>query len=414
MKERFTFAILGGGARGQTFARWLSEHPEAGSVVAIAEPNAERRQIIAQMHEIPPAQQFETWEDLLAQPQLADVIINTLMDRQHAASVIPALKLGYHMLLEKPMATTREDCEAIDRVRRETGRIVSVCHSLRYHVVYAELKRLLAAGTIGKLITFDQLEAVDPAHFTHSFVRGNWSNELRSSFMLLSKSCHDVDVLAHLVDQPCRRVSSFGSLSYFRSENAPENAPASCLDGCPVEASCAYAAQKIYLRPESDWSKFLWTQQAPHVKTPEDKVQYLKASPYGRCVYRCDNDVVDHQVVNFEFEGGITGTFTMASFHLPDTRCIRLQGTEGCLRADLHSNTVEWRRFSDLANVRYQLPQQKGTHGGADDNLMANLIRALRANDPSLVLTTTEDSLASHKIVFAAELARREGRVVEL
>ena len=147
--------------------------------------------------------------------------INTTMDREHIASAVAAMRGGYHMLLEKPMATTLEDCVEIDRVRRETGRIVSVCHSLRYHALYAEVRRVLRSGAIGEIVSLDQLEGVEHVHQSHSFVRGNWGNEGRSAFMLLAKSCHDLDIIADLVDLPCERVSSYGSLKYFSEEHAP-------------------------------------------------------------------------------------------------------------------------------------------------------------------------------------------------
>lgn len=410
-QQRFTFAILGAGGRGGVFSDWIHKNPDAGTVVAVAEPQAERRKKFAALHAIKPELQFERWEDLLARPKLADVLINTLMDQLHAPSTIPALKLGYHMLLEKPMAVTLEDCVAIDRARREHKRIVSICHSLRYHVVYAELKRLLDSGAIGRLVCFDQLEAVEHIHQSHSFVRGNWGNESRSTFMLMAKSCHDVDILAYLVGKPCVRVSSFGELSYFRKENAPAGATARCVDGCPAEAECAYATSKVYTGPNPHWGA-----NAANVagKPLAEQLEILKTSPYGRCVFQVDNDVVDHQVVSFEFAGGITGTFTMTAFTPFGGRFIRLHGTHGYISADTESNTIELHRFLDGKKNTIEIPKQEGGHGGADDNVMRNLVQALRTNDPNAVLTTTAESLASHTIVFAAERARRERRVVEV
>ena len=160
------------------------------------------------------------------------------------------------MLLEKPMAVTLEDCIAIDQARRTNGRIVSVCHSLRYHAVYCEVKRLIESGAIGRVVSIDQLEGVDPVHQAHSFVRGNWSQESTSTFMLLSKSCHDIDVLVYLMGAQCERVSSFGSLSHFNRENKPAGAPARCSDGCPHEAVCPYSAMKLYAKP-GFWGQYI-------------------------------------------------------------------------------------------------------------------------------------------------------------
>ena len=410
-KQTFTFAILGAGSRGVNFSNWLKTHPDAGRVVAVAEPNPERRLRVAEDHGIPNNMQFETWDELLGKPKLADVAINTTMDRLHLPSALKALAAGYHMVLEKPMATSLEDCIAIDQARRKSNRIVSVCHSMRYSAVYTEIKRLLDAGTIGELVSFDQLEAVEHIHQSHSFVRGNWGNQSRSTFMLLAKSCHDVDILAHMVGKPCLRVSSFGGLHYFRKEHAPAGAPLFCTDGCPAEITCPYSSLKIYAAENPHWvAGHAGITQTGHA----ERLAALKHTRFDACVFQTDNDVVDHQVVSFEFEGGITGTFTMTAFTPFGGRFLRLHGTLGFLRAESDTNTIDVYRHADRKHDRIVIPQDTGSHGGADDRLMHNLIHALRTNDPSKVLTGTDESLRTHTIVFAAEKARLEKRVVEI
>ena len=410
-KQSFTFVILGGGGRGNCFSEWIKTHPEAGKVVAIAEPQAERRNKIAEAHGIPANMQFERWEDLLAKPKLADVCIDTLMDRLHMPSATKALGLGYHMLLEKPMATSLEDCIAIDKARRDNNRIVCICHSMRYAETFYEIKRILDSGAIGKLVTFDQLEAVEHIHQSHSFVRGNWGNESRSTFMLMAKSCHDIDYISWLVGKPCKRVSSFGSLSYFRKENAPPGATEQCTGGCAVEHSCPYSSIKIYLAHEPHW--VAWHAGIAG-KPYEERLAALKKSPFDKCVFQTDNDVVDHQVVAFEFEDGITGTFTMTAFTPFGGRFVRLHGTHGYIQSDTDKGTIDVHRHADRKHDHIKIPPRSGSHGGADDNVMRSLIHALRQNDPNLVLTGTAESLRTHTVVFAAEKSRREKRTVEL
>ena len=408
--QPFTFAILGCGNRGEMFATWLAEHPHAGRVAAVADPVEQRRAKIAAQHHLGATRQFASWEELLDQPKLADAVICTLMDRLHAPAALRALEQGYHMLLEKPMAIKLEDCIAVDAARRRNNRIVSVCHSLRYHAVYTEVKRLIAGGAIGRLITFDQLEGVDPIHQAHSFVRGNWANESRSCFALMSKSCHDLDILAYLVDVECRRVASFGSLTHFRRENAPPGATPRCTDGCGAEPSCPYSALKIYIAPAAGW----YHQAAGFAGMPlEQRLEQLRTGPYGRCAYLADNDVIDHQVVALEFADQITGTFTVTAF-APLGRQMRIHGTLGQIHANIEANTVELLRFEDRAVTKIDLTPQAGTHGGGDSNVMDNLIVAMRTGNPTAVLTTTAESLRTHRIVFAAEQSRREGRIVSL
>jgi predicted dehydrogenase len=353
---------------------------------------------------------FASSDDLLAKPKLADAVIVTLMDAQHVGAAVPALDKGYHMMLEKPMAISLDDCIAINDARERNASVVSVCHSLRYQVTYRRVKALIDANAIGKVISIDQLEGVEPVHQAHSFVRGNWGNESRSTFMLLAKSCHDIDILMHLVGKSCTRVSSFGRLSHFTRSQRPEGATARCSDGCPHEEDCPYSALKVYGRGES-WGGYIGLDRL----TQAQRDEFVKTSPYGRCVYDTDNDAVDHQVVSFEFEDGATGTFTMTAF-APAGRKLRVHGTHGYIQADVDNRKIELHRFwgPSAGCESIELAAQEGGHGGGDSNVMSSLVQAIRDNDPSQVLTGTDESLKTHAVAFAAEISRRERRTVEL
>jgi predicted dehydrogenase len=408
-QQPVSFLVLGCGGRGRNFMSWCERNPKLGRVVAIAEPDAARRETLATIHGIPPERQFESWETALAVPKLADAVINTLMDRLHHASSLAALKLGYHMLLEKPMATSLEECMAIEGAARASGKHVAVCHSSRYSPVYSETKRILDSGAIGRLISFDQLEGVDPIHQSHSFVRGNWGNSERSTFMLLAKSCHDIDVFAWLVGRRCRKVSSFGALTFFRPESAPPGAGLRCTS-CRIERDCMYSALKIYHSPATHW----YAGHAGLAKQPSEYVlQQLETGPYGKCVWHTDNDVVDHQVVNFLFDDDVTGTFTMTAF-APHGRRLRLNGTLGYLTTNTEDLRIDVVRFADGATTSVAIPPRAGSHGGSDDVLMRNFVDSILQNDPSLILTDATESLASHRIVFAAETSRLSGEMIDL
>lgn len=409
MATSLTFLLLGAGARGTMFAEILAEEHGPGTVIAIAEPNPERRAKIADLHNIPANYQFETWEQSLEQGKIADVVINTTMDRHHVASSIQALQLGYHMLLEKPMAVTLDDCESIANAAKQAGTIVSICHSLRYNDVYRTIREVLQSGRIGDIVSVDQLEAVEHIHQSHSFVRGNWGNEGRSSFMLLQKSCHDIDILFDLLKDRCVRVSSFGSLKFFTKAYAPNGAPERCLDGCPAEDECPYHAMKVY-GAEKGWGRYIGLPRDPELLTP-----ILQSGPYGKCVFQTDNDVVDHQVVTMEFAKGQTVSFTMTAFTHFGGRRIRIHGTKGYLEAATETRKIEIQEFwGEKIHEEIDVPERQGGHGGADPLVIGTLIQAIETNNPNIVSTNIANSLESHRIVFAAERARREGQVVYL
>lgn len=391
------------------FAEILANDYAKGTVIGVAEPNPERRNKITEMHNIPEDRQFSTWEEALALGKIADVVINTTMDQQHVASSLQALDLGYQMLLEKPMASNIADCEAIAEAAARNNAIVSICHSLRYNDVYRTVREVLQSGRIGDIVSIDQLEAVEHVHQSHSFVRGNWGNEGRSSFMLLQKSCHDIDILFDLLQDRCQRVSSFGSLKFFTKAYAPEGAPERCLDGCPAEDECPYHAMKVY-GAEKGWGRYIGLPRDPELLTP-----ILQSGPYGKCVFQTDNDVVDHQVVTMEFAKGQTVSFTMTAFTHFGGRRIRIHGTKGYLEAATETRKVEIQEFWGQKNHEViDVPEREGGHGGADPLVIGTLIQAIETNNPGLVTTNIANSLESHRIVFAAERARREGKVIYL
>lgn len=410
MTETPKFVILGAGGRGQMFSDWLANEYGPGCVIAVAEPNPVRRAVVAEAHGIPAEMCFETWQDLLAKPRLAEILINTTLDKDHIGSAVQAMQAGYHMLLEKPMAVTLEDCQTIDRVRQETGRIVSVCHSLRYHAVFAQVRDIIRSGILGNVVCYDQLEAIEHIHMSHSFVRGNWQREDTSTFLLMAKSCHDVDILCDMVGDQVRNVNSYGNLSYFRPENAPAGAPDFCIQGCPVSESCPYDATKIYLH-EGGWAHHAGFDRMPR----QQAMDALRVSNYGRCAFKANNNVVDHQVVSLEFENGATATLTVTAFTPFGGRFIRVHGTKGYLEAKTDERTIDyWEFWNNNQKTSITVPEVSGGHGGADSVVMRTFIDAVLTNNPSKICTDTATSLATHTVVFRAEESRRSGRAVKM
>ena len=408
MEQLISVAIIGAGNRGEMFADIISRVPQWARVAAVAEPRREQRRALAAKHGIPQENVFSDWRELARRPRAFDAVVISTMDREHVEPAIAFTDLGYHMLLEKPMATTLEDCRRIAQAQQKAGTVTCICHSLRYNASFAALKKLLESGALGRLITIDQLEQVRWWHQAHSFVRGNWGNTARSTFMLLAKSCHDIDYIAHLADSDCQRVQSFGSLSYFTPENAPAGSGERCT-ACAIEPSCSYSAFRHYV----DANREAWP--ASVVSADHSREAHLAAittGPYGRCVWKCDNDVVDHQVVAMEFESGMTATFTMSAFVQDGGRRIRVHGTLG--EAEFTEERMVVKTFADKSTKEVVFEQEDGGHGGGDTRVMVSFLAAIREKSPSLVLTDVHESLRTHTIVFAAEKSRLQKRMVEM
>ena len=403
-----TAVVLGAGSRGSIYAGYAKAHPDALQIVAVAEPRADRRTMLAQELNIPHC--FESWQALLAQPRMADCVFVCTMDDDHIGPALRAMELGYHVLLEKPMSNTEAQCRQIVDTANRTGRTLAVCHVLRYTPFYMTLKDLIDQGRIGEVTTINQIENVGYWHQAHSFVRGNWRNTAETSPMILQKSCHDMDIILWLMGRTCKRVQSFGSLRHFKPDHAPEGAPERCLDGCPHADTCPYYAPRLYM----DMNRTGWPVDVITTDLSENgRRRALEEGPYGRCVYHCDNDVVDRQVVNLEFEGGAVATFTMTGFTADFSRQLKIFGTRGQISADMGTGEIVLHRFGEEKEV---VPVDDGPmrsgHGGGDHGIMHDFLQILRHGGESR--TSAGISLQSHLICFAAEKSRKENVVVEL
>jgi predicted dehydrogenase len=411
-----TLALVGAGLRGQTYAR----HALAGGharVVAVAEADPRRRAAVAAEFQIPGHQVYADWTELAAAGRLADAAIIATQDRMHRDPAVRMAALGYHILLEKPMAPTEDEAADIADAAVRAGVIFAVCHVLRYTPYTRLVKGLLAEGRIGRLISVQHLEPVGWWHHAHSFVRGNWRREDTSGPMLLTKSCHDIDWLVHLFGQLPARVSSFGSRTHFRASERPAQAADRCLD-CPLETTCPYSAKRLYLGCLADEDSHFWPLGAVTPEPTEAAVlQALRTGPYGRCVYAADNDVVDHQVVTMEFPDGATCSFTMSAFTPMEDRRTRLMGTHGYLDGD--GSTV---RLVDFRTGQEEILDSDAAggasaadgHGGGDQALTEAFLAAVATGDPGLLSSDAAQSLATHRVVWAAERSRVTGETVRL
>jgi len=416
--KKVTLLCIGAGGRGTGYCTFALEQPDRVQVVGVAEPRELFRQQLVAAHQIAPQFVFNDWRAAAQQPKLADAVIIATQDAMHAEPAIAFAKLGYHVLLEKPMAPTAKDCRRIIVAVKRARVLFAVCHVMRYTTYTRKLKALVESGVIGEVVNIQHLEPVGYWHQAHSFVRGNWRNTAEASCMLLAKSCHDLDWLRYIMATPCQAVASFGGLKHFRKEEKPKAAGTAlrCLD-CAYEAQCPYSAKKIYLGRFARGDKQWPVNVVAPIVTAENLAAALREGPYGRCVYECDNDVVDHQVVNLQFAGNRTASFTMTAFNAADHRQTRVFGTRGMLEGNgvtiRHTDFLTDKVTTIDTNTNADGSLLSG-HGGGDFGLMDSFVRAVATNDPTQILSGPDETLESHLMVFAAEHARLKNRVVKL
>lgn len=431
MNKQITVAIAGLGNRGKdTYAQVAKLIPDKMKIVAVADINEEKVKLAAKEFDIPAENCFKSAEEMLEKDMLADVMVIATQDRQHVGHAIPALRKGYHLLLEKPISPILKECQELVKVAKECDRKVVVCHVLRYTPVYQKVKELLDAGTIGEVVSIMALENVGWWHQAHSFVRGNWRNKELSSPMILQKCCHDMDLYLWLANKECKSLSSFGSIHLFKEECAPEGCAKRCLEGCEAKENCCFDAEKIYIKHktkgyESGNREWPLNVLVTGKVTEKALMNALKTGPYGRCVYHCDNNVVDHQVLNMLMTDGTTMSFTMCGFSADVSRYAKFMGTKGELIVnmngdDIAHNVINVRLF-DTVNTEYSidvadLSSDFSGHGGGDNAMVEEFIDVLCGiKDESPYVTSLEKSMESHYCALAAEESRLNGgKIVEL
>lgn len=405
------FVLIGAGQRGMVYAQCAFERGH--EIVAVADLDPTRRAIARKAFGISEDRCYASGAELLAQPQLGQAAIIATMDRDHYAQAIPALEKGYHLLLEKPISPIPEEFLDIEATARRLDRRVVVCHVLRYSPFFMEIKRLIDEGAIGMVLSIQHNENIGNFHFAHSFVRGNWRNRELSSPLIMQKSCHDLDLLVWLVGSGCKRVASFGDLSYFKAENAPEGAAQRCAD-CSLREKCRYSAYNCYLPILGNWPAVVLTEDQTEASVREA----IRTGPYGRCVYHCDNDVCDHQVTTLEFENGVTATFNLSAFTNRIARTMKIMGEDGELRASEDANTIEVIPFESNAVARNEVrtihPRLAASgHSGGDSGIVDSFL-AMLEHGGEAASTDISRSVESHLMACAAEESRVTGKVVEI
>ncbi len=410
--KRVNAVLIGAGNRGaDAYGRFALAHPWLLKFTAIAEPNANRLAKFTKDHAIEAGRSHADWERLLESAQAGDLVFICTPDRLHFKQAMAFMGKGCSIVLEKPVAVNVDECAAIDKAAASASHRVIVCHVLRYTPFFSTLKDLVDGGSIGKIISINLQENIAYYHFAHSYVRGNWRNSALASPAILAKSCHDLDILYWLAGSRAESIASFGDLSWFRAENAPPGAPERCLDGCPARTSCSWYAPALYLTDDAGWPASTISDD-PSLKA---RMNALLNGPYGRCVYHCDNDVVDHQHVLIRFTNGISASFALNAHTADISRTIQISGSAGELVGNLKEGWLEVRSFKSGSRDRIQLEAAVGGHNGGDDALMED-IAALFGASPAEPQSRSrlEESLEGHWMAFAAEAARTRQSIVRM
>ncbi len=401
--------VLGAGGRGRVYARLCKQY--GVEVIAVADPDVKKLKKLGKDFDVSEDRLFADWKDAMVRAEDADALINATPDRMHYETTMSALERDLHVLLEKPMSPSEEECITMVDTAEKKGLILMICHVLRYAPFFELLKDTIDSGRIGDIVNIEWTENVSFWHFAHSYVRVAFRNEETSSPFILAKSCHDLDLFGYITEKKCLSVSSEGGLSHFAEANKPEGAPKFCLDGCPHEKTCPHFAPALYLKQITN---VYWPTETISADTSfPARYRALENGPFGRCVYQCDNNVADHQTAVYTMEGGMTIDFNMVGFSSENTRTFRIFGTTGDIRGHLDKGELELTEFLSMEKeiIKVNEEEIKSSHGGGDARLVKDFIDAVNG-EAAQMRTTARLSLQSHLMAFGAEKSRKEGKRV--
>ncbi len=406
-------AIIGLGNRGRKYAHHF--HTLGAEITAICDINRGMLEYIRAKYSVPADKAFDNEDDFFAAGKLADALVISTQDRDHYRHAMKGMELGYHLLCEKPVSPVLSECEELERVSREKGLKMVVCHVLRYAPYYNKIKEVIDSGAIGEVTAINQTENVGYWHFAHSYVRGNWRREDETGPSILAKCCHDLDLFYYFTGKECTEVFSVGGRRVFLPENRPEGAPERCLNGCPYRNSCPYEVTKLYYRPTLKTIPWL----IGHVKvitgkgrpSKKDIVDALKTSPYGRCVYACDNDVMENQTVTCKM-GDVNATLTMTAYTARCYRRTHIMGTKGEIIGRDSDGCFKLNVFGERPK-KIRVNSGIG-HLGGDRGVVRDFMELMETGVVTERLSMMDKTIMSHRMAFAAEESRKSGEAVKL
>lgn len=427
--KKLKAALLGAGNRGQIYCDYALTCPDELEIVSVIDINPFKMNEAGDKYGINNGMRFLSLDEFIKANVECDFVVNATMDEMHYETAMKLIEAGYNLVLEKPITGNLSELLDIERAAREKGVKILVCHVLRYTPFYRGIKEIIDSGKIGKVINLQLNEHVWYGHFVNSYVRGKWRSEKAcGSGLLLAKCCHDTDLICWLnnISQP-KTVSSFGSKSFFTEKNAPQGATQYCYE-CPNKESCMFNAYKFQI--EKDFIPFYtWADLNKPLEeiTLEEKVEFLKKDVYGQCVYKTDMDIVDRQCVSVEFENGSIATLNMIGGTSKAGRHIHVICEYGEIVGYVEESKIILRVF-DQNEVKYTEEvidcskeylrgdgdNSVAGHYGGDYFLMKDAVRYFNGISESVSVTKIEDSLNGHYVCYAAEISRKERKILSL
>ena len=391
--EKRKVAFIGTGGRSVCYASAYTQSDDL-DIVALADPSAENRKLMATRSGLTDGYgEYDDWREMLADHPALDGAVIASPNDMHADQAVACLERGLPIALEKPLATTKEDCELIIDAERANNGKTLIGFVLRSTPFYSKIHDLIVSGAIGQVVSIqaDELPGLGVSSIMN---RSPWRRHHRmSGGSMLEKSCHDLDILNWMMGDRVLSLSSYGGNLIFRPNPA---LPLSC-DECGVSETCHY-----FKRP---------TLSAHEDSAERDLQQFVREE--SRCIYNIDKDVMDVQSITLQYESGAVATF-MLNFHCMGERAGRnfhAVGQKGRIWGNLGENRVHLHdNLSDELSV-FDTAGDGSGHGGGDRHHALELVRMMAEPDYRPEQNAYAGYLSAI-MCFASDLSAREGRQI--
>lgn len=404
--DKVKVAVIGAGVRGTyAYAPYILERSDLCEIVAVAENKQGRRDLFSKIYNLKEEFVFESAEKFFEYEKIADAVIITTNDDRHYNHTKLALEKGYHVLLENPLANSLDRLVHLEELSEKyNDKIFMTCYVLRYTQFFSKLKEIIDSKELGELVSIQYNENIGYWNFAHSYVRGNWRNSSDTGPIILTEGCYGMDILLYLTGSKCRKIASFGKLKHFNIDSFKSTMSENCYS-CSEEY-CPYSCKKIYLENTSILNNSV------HINpTRENLNNILKEGPYGRCVYRCDNNVIDNMVNIIEFENDVTATFNLYAFTKECNQRIKLIFTNGEVDGSFKDNEIRIKKFGQEEVLINTYNNNLG-HNEGNINLIKSFIKSVSEGNINCYRNNIKEAIESHVMAFAAEYSRVSEEVI--
>lgn len=405
--KKINIAIVGAGLRGTyIYAQHINKKHEDINIIAVVEPKKGRRELFKNTFDISYENVFESVEEMLKYTLDIDGIIIASGDDSHFYNAKVFLENGYNVLLENPLANTLDRIIKLKNLNnKDSNKILMSCNTLKNHEFFKVLKKEIYNNELGELISVEYSSNIGYSNFAHSYVRGNWRNHSDTSPLILNNASQDISILVDLIGSKCRKISSFGSLKHINKSNFKSYMSENCFT-CKIEQKCPYSCKKIYLENET------YLKDAVHINPTKSNLQkILTDGPYGRCIYMCDNNVVDNMVNIIEFENKVIANLNINAFTNDFDKKIRLLFSHGEIEGSILNKNIKIKNFTDKEYKNIKLENQSN-HYNEDFEFINIFINNIRGKNKSNLKIDINEELESHIVAFAAEYSRISDEVI--